>query len=683
MFNIRITLATISVLFFSITTTTAQPQVDWWRSYVVDLSSLHNYPNDIYHSASEDFAICGSVDTPTGFWFLHTASNGDLMANSRIRHPQAGDGLQTARTIIETDDANYVLGGYAPVAGASGYAGAKSTAEGELIWFELFGQNFIRSDCQAVIELKNGNLLFAGWGRRDGGDEDGLLVLTDQDGQEIWSRAYGINDYLERFYALREVADDGIVVAGRISNRATNNHDFWLIKTDFDGNVVWEQNFEGEADEYLTGMTSCQGGFALAGVYRLGDENRWRLKHTDNNGNLQWDNNFDVMGIGQLSTLFCQGVVRMPDDGFVVYGSSGTDRDPVRGVCIRTNAGGELVWARSDLINEESLFYTGAVVEAEGSIVLCGYYSDGDEDGRADDYNGVVVKLLAEHNAPRIIRWSPFAFNQKVLMDDSLVFSAFAEDRDDDTLMYSWKRGQTPIADDTSVVVYFENIGSDTVSVEASDGGLTDSRIWRISVADLFISSHSPDSLSLSLRQGASQTFSLDTVRAVEGDPVQYQWTLIDLNNFEREDVGSETHATVEFLRSGNYQIEGLAYRGESRDNVIWTIAVRSAILDFWPRDLNLSVLPDSLVNFGVLPFNPESDSLSYAWFLDGDLIGQDSAVGWWFAPLDSQAGRSTYAVNAVVMDGAEGDTVRWEVTVREPDEVGKWAGGQVGDTLG
>jgi len=155
-------------------------------------------------------------------------------------------------------------------------------------------------------------------------------------------------------------------------------------------------------------------------------------------------------------------------------------------------------------------------------------------------------------------------------------------------------------------------------------------------------------------------------------EEIGHQWTLTDLDNFEREDAGRDARATVEFLKSGNYQLEGLAFAGEganlTQDNVIWTIQVRSAILDFLPHSLNLSVSRGATITFELIPFNPASDSLRNQWLLDGEAWDVDSlrvAI-----PFSQEV---THTVQGILMDGEDaedGDTIIWRINVFPPDAV-------------
>jgi hypothetical protein len=189
---------------------------------------------------------------------------------------------------------------------------------------------------------------------------------------------------------------------------------------------------------------------------------------------------------------------------------------------------------------------------------------------------------------------------------------------------------------------------------------------WHVTVSNLFIARHTPDTLELTLLRGSSQTFTLDSVAAIQdNDPIQYLWTLADLTNQQSQEIGEDSSVAVDFVRSGNYAVTGEAYRGDASDAVTWRIAVRGAVLDFVPPSLDLTIRTDTTVHFEVFAFNPGSDSLSYWWYFGENLIGLDSAAEVIFGPEEG-----VYQVSAVVMVGMEGDTVIWRVRTVAPDRI-------------
>jgi hypothetical protein len=262
---------------------------------------------------------------------------------------------------------------------------------------------------------------------------------------------------------------------------------------------------------------------------------------------------------------------------------------------------------------------------------------------------------------------SPEDTNFTILSGIQIDFSVSVEEGPwEEILTYNWIHLDTLISQDTTTTILFDSTGVFLVSCILRQDELTIAIRWHVTVSDLFIARHTPDTLDLMLRRGASQTFTIDSVAAIQGDdPIQYLWTLADLTNQQSEEIGEDSSVTVDFVRSGNYAVIGEAYRGDASDAVTWRVAVRGAVLDFVPPSLDLTVRTDTTLHFEVFAFNPVSDSLSYSWYFGEDLIGLDSAADVIFG---SEEG--LFQVSAVVMDGAEGDTVVWRVRTVTSDGI-------------
>ena len=89
---------------------------------------------------------------------------------------------------------------------------------------------------------------------------------------------------------------------------AKNNgeSDVWMIKIDDDGNLVWEQNFGGGAFDAAQSVSlSSDGGFIISGnskstaidvTANAGENDIWLIK-TDANGNMVWQKTFGGDGL--------------------------------------------------------------------------------------------------------------------------------------------------------------------------------------------------------------------------------------------------------------------------------------------------------------------------------------------------------------------------------------------------
>jgi len=642
-FEMKLRFISLLFLCFCFVNCLAQDGLVWMRFFDADSGYDWEQYHDVYVTMDNDYIVVGHSNC--FIIAIKYDRNGDMVWSEVY-----GDGgYDAGLSVIECDNGDFVIGGRLAVNGRStNFLGMRISEDGEVIWMIDYGVG----SCSAVIELKDGRFALAG----EVGDNVAGIIIINGDGEEINRRAYphGANS---SFRAIRE-SDEGIVGVcqwrgGRV----------WMAEVDFDLEPLWIQDYDfvnaRSVGVRLNSLVSTNSGYAFCVSVTLepGNSHRPEILSVDPNGQLIWRQRYDLRN-EPYETL---AIFNLGRHGLLSAGGQSVAS------LMNVDNRGEPQWQASYYTERnddyETTWFESVTIDREGDIIACGL-------GMRRDCRrgcGLIAKIDGLQLQPLVLEWSPRDSMLTVLPGDSIEFAIHAQARNEDALRMEYWVQDTLFAAEDTITIPFDSLGVFLVEGRVFYEESITSIRWHVTVTDLYIAAYSPDTLSLALRRGTSQTFSLDTVRAVEGDPVEYQWTLTNLDNFEREATVAEASATIEFLRSGNYQMEGLAYRGESSDNVIWTIAVRSAILDFWPRELRLSVPPDSSGEFGVIPFNPESDSLSYRWEVDGDSVGSDSTVALRFA-WNGQAGRSTYAVSAIVMDGVEGDTVRWEVTVQDPN---------------
>ncbi|HSD58493.1 MAG TPA: hypothetical protein VLB04_09955, partial [Methanotrichaceae archaeon] len=72
------------------------------------------------------------------------------------------------------------------------------------------------------------------------GNLDAWLIKTDAEGNEVWNRTFGgaNNDSVT---SLQLTPDGGYVLAGDTGSVGSGNLDAWLIKTDAEGNEIWNR----------------------------------------------------------------------------------------------------------------------------------------------------------------------------------------------------------------------------------------------------------------------------------------------------------------------------------------------------------------------------------------------------------------------------------------------------------
>ena len=94
------------------------------------------------------------------------------------------------------------------------------------------------------------------------------LINSVVESLELWSQTYGgtggTNDDLA--YSLVETSDGGFALAGGTYSFGAGDCDFWLVKTDANGNMEWNCTYGGtNGDSAHSLVETSDGGLALAG----------------------------------------------------------------------------------------------------------------------------------------------------------------------------------------------------------------------------------------------------------------------------------------------------------------------------------------------------------------------------------------------------------------------------------
>ncbi|MDP8229152.1 MAG: T9SS type A sorting domain-containing protein [Candidatus Electryoneaceae bacterium] len=611
--------------------------------------------NDVFAPVDGGFVCSGKVHTERNHdrgWLLVLNENGDRIYDLTFNYEENNVSFTHGYSVIKTDDGGYLMGGRTQVGAVIqlNFDVMKINQDGEPQWWEVYSDGNSGWGCHALIELKEGNYVASGqntgW--------NAYAVMLNADGNIIWENEYEGS----WFFAIREVENEGLVFAGYSPVGAL------LIKTDYEGDVIWRRTYEGGSLWNLISLPN--GGFAATGqaTFRRG----FFLIRVDDEGQLLWSRNYALYERGAMAV----GLAAMPDGGMVMSGYTSDARSDVSAI-VRVDAAGNLRWRRiNDSLPNEPLDngvareYGQVIVQPDGSIVLCG------SSGRYDVENeplseGVLVCLEADRSPPHIVEYSPETLELNVLLDDTVSFWVRASDAQNDILSYLWIHNQDTISTDTATIIQFEVLGDDTVQCCVSDGESEESIQWLVHVRDFYIVAFQPDSLELMVRRNQEIDFSV-TVRAVDDDPpIEYFWLfdgdwLLD----EDDNIVDDDSVSIRFNRGRDHTVEAVASRGENVDHVIWQVLIQDLVVDWWPEPLEMRVPVDTVMQFVVDLFDPEADSLSILWTLDGDSVSSDFDV---FLEFD-EIGQ--HQIIAYAADTVDNDTLIWNVLVVDHDAVDK-----------
>lgn len=218
-------------------------------------------------------------------WLVKTDSEGELEWDRTI----GGPGDEEGWAVLEVED-GYVVAGVS----SSGEGGGrdllllKTYSDGYERWSKTFGG--AGDDWGvALVKTEGGYLVAGSTTSRGSGGSDGWILLADPDGNPDWEVAIGgsKNDGLS---SILEVAD-GYVAVGTTESYGGGGKDVWLVKTDREGARIWEKTFGKGGDERGNSVLKVADGYLIVGTTASeGSSGRdLLLLKTDHQGEKVWE----------------------------------------------------------------------------------------------------------------------------------------------------------------------------------------------------------------------------------------------------------------------------------------------------------------------------------------------------------------------------------------------------------
>jgi hypothetical protein len=274
----------------------------------------------------------------------------------------------------------------------------KTDTDGNELWDKTFGETTNGSG-NSVEQTTDGGYILCG---KTQPNSDGIsavwLIKTDGGGNRLWDKTFTSGDKVGSWgnYA-QQVTDGGYIVCGVTGLVYTGEAEAfvpgetkaWLIKTDKDGNKVWDKTF---GDEGWSAGNSVEqttdGGYIICGDLLAFPELRttvWLIK-IDKDGNKLWDKKF-----GGKEPYSGQTVRQTADGGYIICGIKFGDNSGGKGAwLIKTKANGNKLWDKT--FNND---VGNAVQQAtDGGYIICGMRNSA-ESANAD---ALLFKVDADGN---------------------------------------------------------------------------------------------------------------------------------------------------------------------------------------------------------------------------------------------------------------------------------------------
>jgi len=254
----------------------------WTKTYG-GLSS--DFGNTVIQTNDGGYIMAGYTTDSTSMYLVKTNAQGNMLWQKLLVA-----GSTDAYGIIQTADKGFVITGYTNGFGEiNGDAFLiKTDSMANPIFTKTYG--YKGADWgNAIYETNDGGYVISGAYSTDSTslDIDAYIIKTDANGDTLWTKTYGGigNDYGQY---IQQTTDGGYVLGGYTNSFGNGSYDAFLIKVNANGDTLFTKTFGGTGDdEANTVLQTSDGAYILAGQsnsFGKGNYDFYIVK-TDANGN--------------------------------------------------------------------------------------------------------------------------------------------------------------------------------------------------------------------------------------------------------------------------------------------------------------------------------------------------------------------------------------------------------------
>ncbi len=274
----------------------------------------------VQQTKDEGYIIVGYTDSKGAgkldVYLIKTDKEGNRLWEKTF----GGTDKDEGSSVQQTKDEGYIIAGRTKAKGPGDYDVylIKTDKEGNKLWEKTYSGASSIDEGYSVQQTKDEGYIIAGYTGYWLADEANVyLIKTDEMGNKLWEKTYG-GVSIDEGYFVQQTKDEGYIITGRTKSKGVDVYDVYLIKTDKEGNKLWEKTFGGTNDDRGKSVQQTKDeGYIIAGYTMskgAGGADVYLIK-TDKEGNTLWEKTF-----GEASYDCGKSVQETKDEGYIIVG---------------------------------------------------------------------------------------------------------------------------------------------------------------------------------------------------------------------------------------------------------------------------------------------------------------------------------------------------------------------------
>ncbi len=352
-------------------------------SFIKHYGEFTGQGNSLIINSSSNYIIAGRKNYTSNFDQFCTYELNSLGDTLWLKH-YGTDSLEQANQIIQTVD-----GGYATIGLSTGYWSSyrniylvKTTNTGIVAWTKQIGGQG-QENGTAIVQTVSGEYFIGGTSSyNSNGLFDFYLVKTDVNGDTLWTKKYG-GVQNEEANSMRQTSDGGFILSGYSESFSFGSKDFYLVKTNSLGDTLWTKHYGGSLVEISKSVRqTSDGGYIMTGYsqsFGISTENMYVIK-TNSIGDTLWTKTYGQ--VGRYS--WGNDIIQTTDGGYAVTGliKTASTNGGYDLYLVKIDVSGNVQWEKEFKIEPTNTAYTSSdgrsiLQTSDGGFAISGAWFSG------------------------------------------------------------------------------------------------------------------------------------------------------------------------------------------------------------------------------------------------------------------------------------------------------------------